>query len=110
IERIVDAVRVLEDDLDITAEFPPLRVRHRLEILSSVEDLTMRGRRQAQEQTPERGLAAAALAHHGQDRGTLAIDGEREVVEGERRGAAEKAAAEDPGHPAGLEQRRAHGR
>src|SRR5213593_491445 len=98
VEGIVHAIGVLEDDLDVAAECAPVRARHLLEVLTLVEDLSSRGHRQAQEQTTQRGLAAAALPYHGDDGGPVAVDGEREVLEGEGRPTTEEAAAEDPGH------------
>src|SRR5215210_7270175 len=98
IERVVDLIRVLEDDLDITQEATAFFSREALQILAAVEHFTARRCRQPQQQARQRRLAASALAHDRGDRRRLCVDPKREIVERYRaRGLREAAATEDLG-------------
>ena len=77
IERIIDAVGVLEHRLDIVAKGPSPVPIEGAQIGATVADLAAAGLGEAEQQAGERGLARATFPHYGDDRRLLGIDRQR---------------------------------
>src|SRR5215469_6315522 len=81
IERVVGLVRILKNCLHLAAEFPSLSGGQLGQQAPPVSNLTFARLDEAQQQTGEGGLAAAALAHHRGDPRLVRADGEEEAFE-----------------------------
>ena len=78
--RVERGVRVLEHELDITAEGAPLARGERGDVTAVEGDGAARGRDQSGDHAANRRLAATGLAHEPEH--LAAADGERDVVDG----------------------------
>ena len=105
VERVIDAVRVLKNGLNVTAEGASSLKSEPTQILAAVAHHALGRLDKAEQQARQRCLAGAALADHRDDRGTLGIDRQGQTGERERTLAAEPA-AEALADLHGFDQRR----
>ena len=96
VEGVVDGVRILKDRLHLAPVVHELLFVHGADVDALVDDLPAGDLGEAQHQVGQRRLAAAAFAGDGGDRGWAIVDGQVEVLQGDRNvlGAKETAAVD----------------
>jgi len=83
VKRVEDFERILKNRLDLATEISPAASSQLAEVCAPVQDVARRGLRKTQRQSRERRLAAATFAGDRRERGDVAIDCQRKVVERE---------------------------